>query len=64
MADLLALPNEILLRITEHLDPYDLPNFALSCKLMLALSQKSLKLHVERKKKYGVVKLFGCFQHG
>ena len=60
MATLLALPNEILLNIIEELIPDDLPYFALSCKRMQALSQKSLISYRECKKKYAVVKFHGC----
>ena len=60
MATLLALPNEILLNIIEELLPDDLPYFALSCKRMQTLSQESLTLYRECKKKYAVVKFHGC----
>ena len=60
MATLLALPNEILLNIIEELIPDDQPYFALSCKRMQTLSQKSLISYRECKKKYAVVKFHGC----
>ena len=60
MATLLALPNEILLNIIEELFPDDLPYFALSCKRMQTLSQKSLTVYRECKEKYAVVKFHGC----
>ena len=60
MATLLSLPNEILLNIIEELLPDDLPNFALSCKRMQALSRRSLISYREWKKKYAVVNFHGC----
>ena len=60
MAALFALPNEIWLDIIEELLPDDLPCFALSCKRMLALSQKSLVSYSECKKKYAKVRFHGC----
>ena len=64
MATLLGLPNETLLQIIEHnLAPHDLPSFALSCKHMLALSERCLIQYVERKKKYSVIKFHGCSRH-
>ena len=60
MATLLSLPNEVLLNIIEELLPDDLPNFALSCKRMQALSRRSLISYRECKKKYDIVKFHGC----
>lgn len=60
MAPLLALPNEVLFNIIEQLLPDDILHFALSCKLIQALSQGSLTLYRECKQKYSVVKFHGC----
>ena len=60
MATLLALPNETLLSIIENIFPDDLPNFILSCKLMLGLSKKSLMLYRERRREYAMVEFQGC----
>lgn len=60
---ILGLPNETLLQIIGDLSPDDLPSFALSCKHMLALSQKSLIAYVERKKTYAKVRFHGCPRH-
>lgn len=63
MAFILGLPNETLLQIIGELFPEDHPSFALSCKHILALSQKSLIQYVERKKKYAAVKFLACSRH-
>ena len=60
MATLPSLPNEVLLNIIEELLPDDLPNVALSCKHMQALSRRSLISYRECKKKYAIVKFHGC----
>lgn len=60
MAFILRLPNETLLQIIGDLILEDLPSFALSCKHMLALSQRGLIAYVERRKKYAAVEFHPC----
>ncbi len=64
MAGLLALPNEILLEIINEVCPGSLPSLALSCKLLLSLSQDSLAEHTERQKKYTTLIINKCPRHG
>ncbi len=64
MAGLLALPNEILLEIINEVCPGSLPSLALSCKLLLSLSQDCLTVHTERQKKYTTLIINKCSNHG
>lgn len=64
MFDLLSLPNEILYRIIECVDPKDLDDLSKSCPLLERLSEKTLAEHHEREREYTKVFLQGCHRHG
>lgn len=57
---MLGLPNETLLQIVGDLALEDLPSFALSCKHMLALSQRGLVAYVQRRKRHETVEFHAC----
>ena len=59
---LLHLPNETIYKIYEHIDPYDLVYFALSCKELhhLATKRGILTENRELLKKYGKLRFGSC----
>ena len=49
---LYILPNELLIRIAEHVLPDDITNFSASCRLLRELARPSLETHRLRRKVY------------
>ena len=61
MFDLLSLPNEILHRIIESVNPKDLDHFSESCLSLEYLFEKSLAAHHKREREYTKIFLHGCY---
>ena len=64
MPTILDLPNELLLKILDHIFPDDIPNFALTCKDVYEVAEDAVKLHLAREDTYEEVVLHGCHRHG
>ncbi|CAF9905737.1 hypothetical protein IMSHALPRED_003954 [Imshaugia aleurites] len=63
MPPLLDLSNELLYKIIDHIHPDDILNFSLCRKEIYLLAKDAVSLHVQRKRMYEYIHLFGCHRH-
>jgi len=54
---LMALPNELLLKVIDCVSPEDVESFTQTCKTIHGLSEKRLTLHRRLKQEYGEIRL-------